>query len=76
VLEDADRCCSDARERELFVVDSTRIEAELLRRGANREWLERPALIGPAGIPTPTSIQLTIRLLALYRTAALLPPAA
>ncbi len=61
--------------RELLVVNSTRIEAELLRRNSNGVWPEQPELIGPGGTLTLASIDLTIPLTALYRTTALLPPA-
>ena len=60
--------------RELLVVNSTRIEAELLRRDSNGVWPEQPELIGP-GQATLVSVDLTIPLTALYRTTALLPPA-
>jgi Uma2 family endonuclease len=62
--------------RELLVVNSTRIETELLRRDPDGAWSEQPELIGPDGTLTLASIELTIRLTALYRTTALLPPAA
>ena len=61
--------------RELLVVNSTRIEAELLRRDSNGVWPEQPELIGPGGTLTLVSVDLTIPLTALYRTTALLPPA-
>ena len=61
--------------RELLVVNSTRIEAELLRRDSNGVWPEQPELIGPGGSLTVVSADLTIPLTALYRTTALLPPA-
>ena len=61
--------------RELLVVNSTRIEAELLRRDSNGVWPEQPELIGPGGTLTLASVDLTIPLTALYRTTALLPPA-
>jgi Uma2 family endonuclease len=61
--------------RELLVINSTRIEAELLRRDSNGVWKEQPELIGPGGSLTVVSADLTIPLTALYRTTALLPPA-
>jgi hypothetical protein len=47
-----------------------------LRRDSNGVWPEQPELIGPGGTLTLASIDLTIPLTALYRTTALLPPAA
>ena len=62
--------------RELLVVNSTRIEAELLRRDSHGVWPEQPELIGPGGTLILASVDLTLPLTALYRTTALLPPAA
>ena len=43
---------------------------------ANGVWAEQPELIGPDCTPTLISVDLKIPLTALYRTTALLPPAA
>ena len=58
------------------MVNSTRIEAELLRRDSHGVWPEQPELIGPGGTLILASVDLTLPLTALYRTTALLPPAA
>jgi Uma2 family endonuclease len=69
-------CTTIPSVRELLVVNSTRIEAELLRRDSDGARPEQPELIGPDGTLTLASIELTIQLTALYRTTALLPPTA
>jgi Uma2 family endonuclease len=57
--------------RELLVVHSTRIEAELLRRNADGSWPEQPEIIGSDGDLSLTRIAFAERLAALYRTTAL-----
>lgn len=56
--------------REILVVDSTRIRAELLRRDEDGNWPERPALIEAGEIALP-SIGFTSPLHAFYRTTRL-----
>jgi Uma2 family endonuclease len=57
--------------QELLVVHSTRIEAELLRRGADGSWPEQPEIIGADGSLSLASIAFTVPLAAIYRTTAL-----
>lgn len=57
--------------REILVVNSVRIEAELLRRGEDGTWPEQPEMIrGDATLPL-RSVDLTLPLPALYRTTSL-----
>jgi Uma2 family endonuclease len=62
--------------QELLIVNSTRIEAELLRRDSAGAWPERPDVIGADGLLSLSSVDLTMPLVALHRTTALLPPSA
>jgi len=57
--------------REILALRSTRIEAELLRRGMDGSWPAEPETIGPAGVLTLDSIDVTAPLAALYRTTVL-----
>ena len=57
--------------RELLVVHSTRIEAELLRRRPDSTWPEQPEMLGADAILTLQSIDFSAPLTALYRTSAL-----
>jgi Uma2 family endonuclease len=57
--------------REILAIRSTRIEAELLTRGADGNWPAEPEIIGPAGLVTLPSIGFTMALAAFYRTTAL-----
>jgi Uma2 family endonuclease len=57
--------------RELLVVHSTRIEAELLRRRPDSMWPEQPDMLGVDAILTLESIEFSAPLTALYRTSAL-----
>jgi Uma2 family endonuclease len=59
---------------ELLVVNSTRIEAELLRRDSDGTWPEVPLRLGPADNPTLDSIGFTVPLAALYQTTTLAMP--
>lgn len=52
--------------REILVLHSTRIAAELLRRGAGASWPENPDPVGPMDQLTLESIGLTVPLAALY----------
>ena len=51
---------------EILLVHSTRIAAELLRRGADLTWPEEPEEIGPGGMLHLESITLTCPLAELY----------
>jgi len=62
--------------REILAVRSTRIEAELLIRGADGSWPAEPQIVGPGGTLTLPSIAFTTPLAALYRTTALAAAAA
>ena len=57
--------------REVLGVNSTRMEAELLRRGADGSWPEVPLRIGPGDTLTLESIAFSVPLAALYRTTNL-----
>ena len=56
---------------EILAVNSTRIEAELLRRQADGSWPREPELIGPDGTLTLHGIGYSVPLAALYRTTTL-----
>jgi Uma2 family endonuclease len=57
--------------REILAVHSTRIEAELLRRGADGNWPEEPDILGNLDQLTLGSIGFATALGAFYRTTAL-----
>lgn len=57
--------------REILAIRSTRIEAELLVRGADGSWPAEPQTIGPGGIVALDSIGFAIPLAAFYRTTTL-----
>lgn len=57
--------------REILIVHSTRVEAELLRRRADGNWPETPEVIGPSGTLELASVGFFSPLAALYRTTAL-----
>jgi len=58
--------------QEILVVHSTRIEAELLRRGADGTWPPQPLVIADGDALTLDSIGLGLPLRAVYRTTSLL----
>ena len=60
--------------REILAIRSTRIEAELLIRGADGTWPAEPEIINPGGVVTLASIAFSTPLVALYRTTALAVP--
>jgi len=57
--------------RELLVVHSTRIEAELLTRNEDGTWPAQPEIVGADGALSLTSVSYMVPLTALYRTTAL-----
>jgi Uma2 family endonuclease len=57
--------------QEILAVHSTRIEAELLRRGADGNWPEEPVTLAGADLLRLSSIGFASPLAALYRTTAL-----
>jgi len=59
---------------EVLVVNSTRIEAELLRRNADGTWPGVPIQIGPEDALPLDSIGFTVPLAALYQTTTLAMP--
>jgi Uma2 family endonuclease len=59
---------------EVLVLNSTRVEAELLRRNTDGTWPEVPARIGAADILGLDSIGFTVPLASLYRTTTLAMP--
>jgi Uma2 family endonuclease len=59
---------------EVLVVNSTRIEAELLRRNPDGTWPEVPQRLGPGDILEVDSIGFSVPLAALYRTTTLAMP--
>ena len=60
--------------REILAIRSTRIEAELLIRGADGTWPAEPEIIDPGGVVTLASIAFSTPLVAVYRTTALAVP--
>jgi Uma2 family endonuclease len=59
---------------EVLVVNSTRIDAELLRRSADGTWPEVPVRIGPADPLRLDSVGFSVPLAALYQTTTLATP--
>jgi Uma2 family endonuclease len=57
--------------RDLLVVDSTRIEVELLRRRPDSMWSEQPDMLEANAILTLRCIEFSVVLTALHRTSAL-----
>lgn len=57
--------------REILLVRSTRVEAELLRRREDGTWPEQPELVPAGGTLDLVSVGFTVPLIALYRTTAL-----
>ncbi len=57
--------------QEILAIRSTRIEAELLRRGADGTWPPEPQVIPADGVLALESIGFSVPLAALYRTTAL-----
>jgi Uma2 family endonuclease len=60
--------------KEVLVVNSTRVEAELLRRNPDGSWPEVPVRIGPEDALNLDSIAFSVSLAALYRTTTLAMP--
>ncbi len=56
---------------EILAVHSTRIEAELLRRGTDGRWPESPEIVAAPAKLTLASIDFTTAPAAFYRTTAL-----
>jgi Uma2 family endonuclease len=59
---------------EVLAVNSTRVEAELLRRNPDRAWPEVPVPVGPEDAPGIDGIGFLVPLAALYRTTTLAMP--
>jgi Uma2 family endonuclease len=59
---------------EILIVNSTRMEAELLRRNADSTWPEVPLRIEPDDTLTLDSIGFSVPLAALYQTTTLARP--
>ena len=57
--------------REILAVHSTRVEAELLCRGGDGNWPERPLIVTGAEILNLDSIGFAVGLAAFYRTTTL-----
>lgn len=57
--------------QEILLVRSTRVEAELLRRGKDGTWPEQPTIIRPTDALELTSLDFTAPLASLYRTTVL-----
>jgi Uma2 family endonuclease len=57
--------------REILAVHSTRVEAELLRRGSDGNWPEEPEILTAADTLALDSVGFVTPLAALYRTTAL-----
>lgn len=60
--------------REILVVHSTRIEAELLRRGADESWPALPERVRPEAVLFLEAIDFSVPLTAIYRTTTLAQP--
>jgi len=56
---------------EILAVHTARIEAELLRRGADGSWPEQPQILGRDAMLTLESIGFSVPLAAAYRTTVL-----
>jgi hypothetical protein len=59
---------------EVLVVNSTHVEAELLRRNRDGTWPEVPSRISPGDALVLDSIGFSVPLVALYRTTTLAMP--
>ena len=57
--------------QEILVIQSSRIEAELLRRGPDGNWPTDPIPLGPDSTLTLDGLGFTVPLAALYRTTGL-----
>jgi Uma2 family endonuclease len=57
--------------QEILIIHSTRVEAEILRRGADETWPEEPEMIRPPNALEMRSVGLVLPLHALYRTTPL-----
>jgi hypothetical protein len=57
--------------QEILLVRSTRVEAELLRRGADGVWPEQPAMLRPTDVLELASLDFVAPLASLYRTTGL-----
>lgn len=57
--------------KEILVVHTTRVAAELLRRQPDGQWPDEPAVLGPDATLTLSSVAFTVPLRALYRTTVL-----
>jgi Uma2 family endonuclease len=60
--------------REILIVHSTRVEAELLRRQDDETWPDAPAMVGRSADIALASIGFTAPLVAVYRTTPLAAP--
>jgi len=56
---------------EILVVHSTRVGAELLRRGSDGQWPDEPVALGPGDLITLTSFGFNTPLQSIYRTTVL-----
>ena len=52
---------------EILIVDSTEVEAQLLRRGADGWWPQEPLTIAAGGTISLTSIGFEVALMEVYR---------
>ncbi len=57
--------------REILLVRSTRVEAELLRKGDDGNWPERAAIIGSGEVLGLKSVDFAAPLTSVYRTTGL-----
>ncbi len=64
-------CAAIPSVREILIVHSARLEAELLRRGADGVWPEAPAVFHPPAALELDSVGFSVPLEALYRTTGL-----
>jgi len=56
---------------EILVIQSTRIGAQLLRRGSDGQWPDQPVSVGPEDEISLTSIDFSAPLRSIYRTTVL-----
>jgi ABC-type amino acid transport system permease subunit len=60
--------------QEILLVDSSKVEAMLLRRGADENWPQEPHTIEPGGVIALASIGLEVTLAEVYRDTHLASP--
>jgi len=59
---------------EILVIQSTRVGAQLLRRGSDGQWPDQPVSLGPDDTVSLTSVDFSTSLRSIYRTTVLAVP--